>query len=97
MALVRCPECGAEVSDAAPQCPKCGRPLLAKAAAPATTKLNIQGSVCPACGNRYSSKHTEAGCFYWTMVALFVALPLILYPFLPRVWRCHQCGQEWRA
>ena len=27
MALVACPECGAEVSDAAPACVRCGRPL----------------------------------------------------------------------
>ncbi len=26
MALVTCPDCGSEVSDAAPACPKCGRP-----------------------------------------------------------------------
>ena len=26
MALIRCPDCGNEVSDAAPSCPKCGRP-----------------------------------------------------------------------
>lgn len=27
MALVRCPDCGSEVSDKAPACLKCGRPL----------------------------------------------------------------------
>ena len=27
MALIRCPDCGSEVSDAAPACPKCGRPI----------------------------------------------------------------------
>lgn len=27
MALINCPDCGAEVSDAAPACPKCGRPI----------------------------------------------------------------------
>jgi hypothetical protein len=26
MALIKCPDCGAEVSDAAPACPRCGRP-----------------------------------------------------------------------
>ena len=26
MALVTCPDCAAQVSDAAPACPKCGRP-----------------------------------------------------------------------
>ena len=27
MALVSCPECAAQVSDQAPACPQCGRPL----------------------------------------------------------------------
>lgn len=28
MALVPCPDCGREVSDAAPACPQCGRPMV---------------------------------------------------------------------
>jgi len=27
MALINCPDCNQEVSDIAPTCPKCGRPL----------------------------------------------------------------------
>lgn len=30
MALVKCPDCGREVSDAAPTCPECGKPLKAQ-------------------------------------------------------------------
>lgn len=29
MALIRCPDCGREVSDAAATCPSCARPLAA--------------------------------------------------------------------
>jgi hypothetical protein len=29
MALIKCPECGAEMSDKAPQCVKCGTPIAA--------------------------------------------------------------------
>ena len=29
MALVKCPECGKEVSEGAPSCPKCGCPIKA--------------------------------------------------------------------
>ncbi len=35
MALVKCPDCGKEVSDAAPACPGCGRPMAAGPAAAA--------------------------------------------------------------
>lgn len=31
MALINCPDCGTEVSDAAPACPKCGRPIASPA------------------------------------------------------------------
>ena len=27
MALIKCPDCGKEVSDKAPACPNCGRPI----------------------------------------------------------------------
>ena len=32
MALTKCPDCGSDVSDLAPVCPKCGRPLTVQAA-----------------------------------------------------------------
>ena len=30
MALIKCPECGIDVSDKADKCPKCGYPLIEK-------------------------------------------------------------------
>jgi hypothetical protein len=35
MALVRCPDCGSELSDQAPACPRCGRPMRSAPALPA--------------------------------------------------------------
>lgn len=35
MALINCPDCASEVSDAAPACPRCGRPIAASITAPA--------------------------------------------------------------
>jgi len=34
MALVKCPDCGREVSDQAPSCPNCGRPMATRRAPP---------------------------------------------------------------
>ncbi|MEW9623246.1 OB-fold protein [Rhodanobacter geophilus] len=34
MALIKCPDCGQEISDQAPSCIKCGRPLLKTPSAP---------------------------------------------------------------
>ncbi len=36
VALIKCSECGREVSDKAAACPQCGAPVVAQAAAPAT-------------------------------------------------------------
>jgi hypothetical protein len=36
MALIQCPDCGRQVSDVAPSCPGCGRPLGVAYAAPST-------------------------------------------------------------
>ena len=38
MALIPCPECGSEVSDKAPTCPKCGVPI---AAAPKEVLIHV--------------------------------------------------------
>lgn len=97
MALIHCPECRTEMSDRAAACPKCGHPIGSASLPPEEKKRDIEGSWCPQCGNRLSHKQTKAGCFYWIMVALFIFLPLILYPFLPRVWRCEVCKNEWPA
>ena len=32
MSLIKCPDCGNEVSDEAPSCPKCGKPIADKTA-----------------------------------------------------------------
>jgi len=42
MALIRCPECGREVSSEAPACPSCGYPLKAKGASSAEPQSALQ-------------------------------------------------------
>lgn len=51
MALIKCQECGAEISDAAVSCPKCGAPVVKQVVCPECGKL-VSGlaSVCPNCG-----------------------------------------------
>lgn len=54
MALIRCPDCGREVSDAAPACPQCGRPSAQPAppplVQPADTPLEAWGCKYPLYG-----------------------------------------------
>lgn len=51
MALINCPDCGTEVSDAAAACPKCARPIAIEAASelrPSTAKSSSERARSPA-------------------------------------------------
>lgn len=48
MALIKCPECGSDVSDKAPVCPKCGVDI-------ALDNSNESANICPDCGNKIDS------------------------------------------
>ena len=47
MAIIKCPECGHEISDKAPVCPSCGVPIAGHII------------ICSNCGNAYLSEKTE--------------------------------------
>lgn len=47
MALIKCPECGKEISDKAASCPNCGAPI--SAAKPALTAPPVDAVRCPKC------------------------------------------------
>ena len=55
MAIIKCPECGHEVSDKAPVCPGCGAEIAGKV------------TTCPQCGNVYfSEEQTCPACHHVT-------------------------------
>lgn len=56
MAMIKCPECGTEVSDRARSCPKCGNPI--------DTKV-----YCPKCGS--SNVNTISGASKAVSIALW--------------------------
>jgi len=62
MALINCPECGKQVSDAASACPHCGHPI--RSAAPA-------GGTAPQAKN--PTGNNSAGCFAIGCLAVIVA------------------------
>lgn len=39
MPLITCPDCGTQISDAAPACVKCGRPMAAPVVSPTESQL----------------------------------------------------------
>ena len=53
MALIRCPECGKEISDRAPSCPNCGTPFNEKKYCKFCGELiDMECIVCPICGKQ---------------------------------------------
>ena len=44
MALIKCPDCGKAVSDAAPACPDCARPMAQASAATAQRVVTTEDS-----------------------------------------------------
>lgn len=71
MALVKCSECGREVSDKAAACPQCGAPVAARAASPAPPPAPPPPTVAPvaALGASGTSQHIVR--FIIGMVVLF--------------------------
>ncbi|MBN1916979.1 MAG: zinc-ribbon domain-containing protein [Verrucomicrobia bacterium] len=55
MALVKCPECGRDISSNAESCPNCGNPMAGKGAHQRT------GTFCPRCRTRVTPVVTSVG------------------------------------
>lgn len=51
MPLIQCPECGAQVSDQAPQCIQCGFPLDFDACPVCRQAVPRDATACPSCGH----------------------------------------------
>ncbi|MDY0241308.1 MAG: zinc-ribbon domain-containing protein [Rhodospirillaceae bacterium] len=66
MSLVKCPECGKDVSDAATSCPNCGHPIHARPASPPAS------SAAPATEKMRTGKKAPLGS-----VGAFVALIIV--------------------
>ncbi len=75
MALIKCDECGAEVSDMAASCPKCGNPIHAEASSksappPAGSPIAAPASKSkPSAGRKLGA---AAGIFFLAVVAFMV-------------------------
>jgi membrane protein YdbS with pleckstrin-like domain len=71
MALIECPECGNQVSTAAPTCPSCGFPVAAQAAEAAQAQPapdTVLAEVRPSWWRFFWHL-----CFFWLVVPLIVA------------------------
>lgn len=63
MALINCNECGAQVSDKAPYCPKCGAPVEKQIeCSECGTKMSENIKMCPNCGCPTESPMQQPPC-----------------------------------
>jgi predicted amidophosphoribosyltransferase len=76
MALVQCPDCKAEISDAAPACPKCGRPMAAPAPAAPVVVAPEQPKTVKA--TIWESRNGGAiGCFVIVLILAGIAVAMM--------------------
>lgn len=61
MALIKCPECGKEISDKAASCPNCGLPISARNESAQYREIN---SECEINGVRFDIKEIQQKCFF---------------------------------
>lgn len=71
MAMIKCPECGKEISDKAAACPNCGAPIVRQAKAP-----GIEMQSAPNLSERYrgkdKKKKKKGGKLKWIIIAIVV-------------------------
>ncbi|MFZ2644395.1 MAG: zinc-ribbon domain-containing protein [Verrucomicrobiia bacterium] len=102
MPLITCPDCNKEISDAAPTCPQCGKPMIS------TVETVMTGIQCPSCGSfdYKKKKHTTGagwGLFFGGIVAAFFTCGagLVLWviaAFLSEYrLHCKNCGWVWKV
>ena len=78
MALIKCPECGKEISDKAISCPNCGNPMNSQSVKVAEVEKSEAYLCCPHCGSReihaekkgYSGGKALAGFFVTGSIGL---------------------------
>lgn len=67
MALIKCPECGKEISDAAVKCPNCGYPVKAEQKKKEKENKNQKLVECPECHNMVESQYKTCPCCGYTL------------------------------
>lgn len=77
MALVKCSECGREVSDRAAACPHCGNPLPGQSEADLTIEQVRHGDAAPSDAEKKSSTSTLTSVV--TVVLIMLAVSLFWY------------------
>lgn len=95
MALIKCPECGRDVSDMAKSCPNCGyvlpnkRIMLKNVTCPECKKMYLDaGNGCPYCGYKIShpviSDNQKRIIIRVGVIAVILILAIVLIPIMSK-------------
>ena len=92
MALINCNDCGAEVSDSAPACPKCGAPTPKKTQpspgnifCPFCVKeISEDANVCHGCNARKAYSNAGSKLYgKWATIGWGLGMPVVLMAVFP--------------
>lgn len=98
MALIQCPECGQQISDKAPACPKCGCPVAAPAAPVASAEtaavmIQMPGKGLPANNIHYLLRMVdESGNEIWNGHCGEIVKINVSAPMKVQIWECRKKG-----
>ena len=100
--LIKCNECGKEISDQATSCPNCGAPVNG---APATPQININMNdgpsvKCPKCGSSnlqaISDTHGKGASFWKLCFCGLLGLCGTGKTQTEHYWVCQSCGNKFK-
>ena len=94
MPLIQCPDCGKEVSNAAPTCPNCGRPIAVR-----QQFAQKVGRTCQYCGSDQVGKVRGLQGLGEVIIFLFLFFCGIIPGFIYYIWidsvpYCAGCGKR---
>ncbi len=76
MPLIKCPECGHDISDQAPSCPNCGLPISTKASA---SKVDVNVEKFEITSKKWKKYYA------WAIPLLIIGLPLFVFNLMKGV------------
>lgn len=83
MALIKCPECGKEVSDKATSCPNCGLPFTEKIYCKYCGNLiDAECIVCPGCGKQIAEIFSPTNKPISRAIPLFCGFFCVIFPLI---------------
>lgn len=97
MALIKCPECGKEISEQATSCPNCGVTINQTQSTPQNNNPSVK---CPKCGSSnlhaISDTHGKGASFWKLCCCGILGLCGTGKTKTDHYWACQSCGNKFK-